>query len=429
MPHHVVIVGGGFGGLEVATDLGRTGVDVTLIDRRNFHLFQPLLYQVATGGLSAANIATPLRSILARYENVRVLLAEVSGFDVPGKAVVFADGSRESYDTLVLATGASHSYFGHSEWAAVAPGLKTIEDATEIRRRVFLAFERAERETDPAKVKELLTFVVVGGGPTGVELAGTLAELAHDTLRHEFRSIDPTHAKIVLVEGHPRVLPPYTPDLSEAAARQLAELGVTVRTGAEVTNITSEGATVQSGENREFIPARTVLWGAGVKASSLGQRITQTTGAQTDRIGRVVVQPDFTLAGHPEIFVIGDLANYPHQNGTPLPGIAPVAMQEGEYVARVILNRLKEQKPEPFHYRDYGMMATIGRRRAVAMIGRWKFTGYFAWLLWLFVHLMYLVAFVNRLLVLIQWAWNYFTWNRNARLITEEKNGKLKAEN
>jgi NADH dehydrogenase len=416
-PHHVIIIGGGFGGLYAAKSLKRAPVQVTLIDRRNFHLFQPLLYQVATGGLSPANIAAPLRAILKRQENVRVLLGEAIGVDVSNRRVVLSDGEL-SYDTLIIAVGVRHHYFGRNDWEELAPGLKTIEDATEIRRRVLLAFEAAERERDPERLRAWLTFVVVGGGPTGVELAGTLGEIARHTLKHDFRAINPADARIVLVEGMDRVLPPYPPTLSAKAEAALNRLGVTVRTRAMVTDIDANGVTIRCGEQSERIPTRTVLWAAGVQASSLGGILVSATGGAVDRAGRVVVEPDLSVAAHPEVFVIGDLAHFSHQTGTPLPGVAPVAMQQGRYVANLIMRRLRGETMPPFRYRDYGNMATIGRAEAVADLGWVRFSGFLAWLAWLFIHLIHLVQFQNRLLVLIQWAWNYFTWNRYARLIT-----------
>jgi NADH dehydrogenase len=425
--HHIVIVGGGFGGLCAAKRLKHAPARVTLIDRRNFHLFQPLLYQVATGGLSPANIAAPLRSLLRRQRNAEVLLAEVTGIDVPGRRVLLGE-EAVGYDTLVVATGSRHAYFGHDEWEPVAPGLKDIEDATDIRRRVLLAFEAAERETDPDKQRAWLTFVLVGGGPTGVELAGAVGELAHHTLRGNFRRIDPASAQILLVEGADRVLPVFPPKLSEKAAASLRRLGVTVRAGALVTRVQPDSVEIRTGDRAERIAARTVLWAAGVQASSLGRVLAQATGAALDRAGRVAVQPDLTLPGHPEIFVIGDLALFTHQTGKPLPGVAPVAMQQGRYVADLIERRLRGQAVGPFRYRDKGNLATIGRSAAVADLGWLRIAGFFAWLLWLFVHLMYLAQFQNRLLVLMQWGWNYFTRNRAARLITGEQRLPLLGE-
>jgi NADH dehydrogenase len=416
-PHRVVLVGGGFGGLFATRQLARAPVEVTLLDRRNFHLFQPLLYQVATGALSPANIAAPLRDVLKRQKNVRVLLAEVTDIDVANRRVLLTDGSME-YDSLIIAAGARHAYFGHDEWEKWAPGLKTIEDATDIRRRVLLAFESAEREQDPERRQAWLTFIVVGAGPTGVELAGAIGELAHHTLRRNFRSCDPDRARILLLEGVDRVLPPYPADLSAKAAASLKRLGVTVRTNTFVTDIQPHAVTVRSGDHTEVLPARTVLWAAGVQASPLGKALARATGVALDRAGRVMVAPDLTVPGHPEIFVIGDLATFTHQGGKPLPGVAQVAMQQGRYVSNLIQRRLRGETLPPFHYHDRGSMATIGVGAAVAYTGWLHFSGFLAWLAWLFIHLINIVQFENRLLVLSQWAWNYFTRNRYARLIT-----------
>jgi NADH:ubiquinone reductase (H+-translocating) len=416
-PHRVVLVGAGFGGLYAAKALKRAPVDLTVIDRRNFHLFQPLLYQVATGGLSPGEIASPVRHVLSRQRNTRVWLAAARDIDVAGRRLLLDDGEA-AYDTLVLATGAYHHYFGHDDWEPLAPGLKTIEDATEIRRRVLLAFECAEREPDAAERRAWLTFVIVGAGPTGVELAGALGEISNDTLRHDFRRINPAEAAILLVEGADRVLPSFTPDLSAKADRALIALGVRTRTDTTVTGLDAAGVTVRTGDTVERIPAKTVLWAAGVAASGLGKIVSERTGAPLDRAGRVVVQPDLTVPGHPEIFVIGDLANFSHQTGQPLPGVAPVAMAQGRYVARTIQARLRGETPPPFHYFDKGTLATIGRNQAVAAFGRVHISGPVAWFVWLFVHLMYLVEFENRLLVLTEWVYDYFTRNRGARLIT-----------
>jgi NADH dehydrogenase len=414
----VVIVGGGFGGLAAAQALRHVPVDVTLIDRRNFHLFQPLLYQVATGWLSPANIASTLRATLARQKNVRVLLAEVTDIEVAKRRVVLTDGSVE-YDILVVATGSRHHYFGHDQWERKAPSLKTIEDATEIRRRIFAAFEAAERENDEKKQDEFLTFAIVGGGPTGVELAGALGEIANDTLRHDFRNIDPSKARILLIEAGDRILPTYPAELSAKAVEFLGRLGVTVQCNAQVTDLSDGSIIVARSEGTDEIKCRTVVWAAGVQASFLGGVIAKSTGAELDRSGRVLVGPALTITGHPEIFVIGDLANYPHQTGKPLPGVAPVAMQQGAYVGRAIAARLAGKVTDSFHYRDRGSMAIVGRASAIAHIGRFQFAGFFAWLTWLFVHLMYLVEFENRVLVLVQWGWYYFRRNRAARLITQ----------
>ncbi|MCH8921503.1 MAG: NAD(P)/FAD-dependent oxidoreductase [Chloroflexi bacterium] len=418
-PHEVVIIGGGFGGLHAALSLRRAPVRVTLLDRRNHHLFQPLLYQVATGGLSPANIASPLRAILKRQKNTRVLFAEATDIDVANRRVVLSDG-EVSYDTLIVATGAQQHYFGHDEWERVAPGLKTIEDATRIRRRVLVAFEAAERESDPDELKAWLTFVIVGAGPTGVELAGALAEIAHQTFKRDFRSINPADAEIVLLDGTDRVLPMYPPALSAKAEASLARLGVTVRTGGIVTDVQPHSVTVRFGERDESIYSHTVLWTAGVQASPLGRSLTTATGAEADRAGRVVVEADLSLAGYPEIFVIGDLASFSHQAGSPLPGLAAVATQQGRYVGNLVKRRLRGQSLKPFRYKDRGSMATIGRAAAVADLGRIRLSGRVAWLAWLFIHLMLLVGFQNRLLVLMQWAWSFLSRNRSARLITGE---------
>lgn len=414
----IVIVGGGFGGLYAARALRRADADVTLVDRRNFHLFQPLLYQVATGALSPANIAAPLRSIVRGQRNTRVLLADVAGFDLERRVAVTAAGEIP-YDVLVVATGATHAYFGHDAWERWAPGLKTLEDATEMRRRILLAFEEAEVATDAAQRKKLLTFVIVGAGPTGAELAGALAEIARRTLRDDFRTIDPADARILLVEAGPRVLSTYPVDLSEKARASLASLGVDVRLGASVTDVREGAVDVAAGGRVETIEAATVLWAAGTAASPLGAALARASGAETDRSGRVRVAPDLSLPGHPEVFVIGDLVTLAGADGRTLPGVAPVAMQQGRHVARTILARLAGgQGPGAFRYRNKGSMATIGRGRAIADLGFVRFAGYPAWLAWLFIHLMYLVQFGNRVLILVQWAWNYLTWSRSARLIT-----------
>jgi len=417
MPHRVVIVGGGFGGLYAALALNHAEIELTLIDRRNFHLFQPLLYQVATGGLSPGEIASPLRYVLNRQKNTRVLLGEVTDIDVDTKEAILFDQSRVPYDTLILAPGSTHSYFKHPEWAKLAPGLKTVEDATEIRTRVLLAFERAERATDPEERRAQITFVVAGGGPTGVELAGALGEISRDTLKKDFRSINPADARIFLVEGENRVLPSYSPELSKAAEKSLIELGVQTRASSMVTEIDEHGVTIKSGDKEIHIEARTVLWAAGVQASPLGHALAKRTGVELDKAGRVMVQPDLSIPGHPEILVVGDLAHF-EQDGKLVPGVAPTAMQEGRYATKVILKRLANQKTEPFHYWDKGSLATIGRNRAVAEIGPFKFSGYLAWIIWLFVHILYIVEFENRVLIVFQWAYDYFTHNRGARLIT-----------
>jgi NADH dehydrogenase len=415
----IVIIGGGFGGLYAARTLKATPVQVTLIDRRNFHLFQPLLYQVATGWLSPADIASPLRAVLKRQRNAQVLLAEATDIDVVNRRVLLKDG-EVSYDTLIVATGSRHHYFGNTQWEPFAPGLKTIEDATEIRRRILFAFEAAERESAPELVRSWLTFIIVGGGPTGVELAGTLGELTKDTLRHDFRHINPAESHILLVEGTDRILPTYPAELSAKAAATLTRLGVSVRTGAMVTDVQPDAVVLRSNEQSEHIATRTVVWAAGVQASPLGRILATATGAELDRAGRVIVASDLSIAGHPDIFVIGDLAHCRNQQGQPLPGVAPVAMQQGHYVAELVRHRLRGQTPPPFHYRDRGSMAIVGRAEAVADIRGRRFSGLLAWLAWLFIHLIYLVEFENRILVVTQWAWNYFTRNRSARLITGE---------
>jgi NADH dehydrogenase len=418
MGHRVVIVGGGFGGLYAAQALRKAPVELTVIDRRNFHLFQPLLYQVATGALSPGEIASPLRYVLNRQRNTRVLLGEVVDIDAGGREVILKDGSREPYDTLIVATGSTHHYFGHPEWAKIAPGLKTIEDATEVRTRILLAFERAEKETDPDERRADLTFVVVGGGPTGVELAGALGEISRDTLKKDFHSINPADAQIFLIEGADRVLPPYPPQLSAAAEKSLIQLGVQTRAGAMVTEIDAHGVKIKSKAGQESrIESKTVLWAAGVQASPLGKILSDRTGAPLDKVGRVTVGPDLSIPGHPEIFVVGDLAKF-EQDGKQIPGVAPAAMQQGQYAARVISDRLNNRKTEPFRYWDKGSLATIGRNRAVADIGPFKFSGYLAWLAWLFIHILYIVEFENRMLIVFQWAYDYFTHNRGARLIT-----------
>ncbi len=417
-PHHVVIIGGGFGGLYAAKALGRAPVRVTLVDKRNFHLFQPLLYQVATGGLSPGDIASPLRAVLSGNKNTHVLVGEVVDLVPSQHKVILRDGEL-SYDSLIVATGVSHHYFGREEWAQWAPGLKTIEDATEIRRRILLAFEAAEREPDPVKRQAWLTFVIVGGGPTGVELAGALAELAHKTLKHDFRNIDPSEARILLLEGVERVLPPYPAELSAKAERSLERLGVVVQTQTIVTDIQEGVITLRRGEGQaEQLQTHTVLWAAGMKASVLGQVLAQRAGAALDRAGRVMVEPDLTIAGRSDIFVIGDLANFSHQGKKPLPGVAQVAMQQGEYAAKLIQRRLKGETLPPFHYQDRGSLAVIGRNAAIAEVGPLKFGGFLAWLIWIFIHIFYLIEFDNRVMVMFQWAWNYFTRKRGARLIT-----------
>ncbi|GMW02836.1 MAG: NADH dehydrogenase [Candidatus Hydrogenedentota bacterium] len=421
--HKVLIIGGGFAGLCCARKLTHPDIEVTLIDKRNFHLFQPLLYQVATGGLSPANIAAPLRSLVRTQENVTVLLGEVTTFHTDRKTVDTTIGVL-SYDTLVVAAGAAHSYFGHPEWEQYAPGLKTIEEATEIRSRILLAFEEAERTKDPEERSSLMTFVIIGGGPTGVELAGALSEIARHTFVDDFKEIFPEEARVLLIEHADRVLPFYPKSLTDKALGHLTSLGIRVMTGSKVTDIGPGGVTVDRNGASEFIKARTVLWAAGVQASPLARLIAEATGAASDRSGRVEVDRYLNIPGHPDIFVVGDMACFKQQSDKPLPGLAPVAMQQGRHVARIINNRFLKKASKPFRYTDRGSMATIGRGKAVAQIGEIRFSGYAAWLAWLFIHLMYLVQFQNRVLVLFQWSWNYWTWNRAARLITGDTPGE-----
>ncbi len=406
---HVVIIGAGFGGLEAAKKLACKDVRVTVIDRTNYHLFQPLLYQVATAALSPADIAAPIRGILSKCGNIDVILAEVESVDTEAKKVKTVD-LQIDYDYLILATGARHSYFGHSEWEKLAPGLKSLEDAVELRRRILMAFEYAEKTADEAARKAAMTFVIIGGGPTGVELAGAIAEISRHTLARDFRHINPSEARVILLEGDPRLLAAFPPDLSESARKQLTDLGVEVRTGTRATNLTEAG--VQIGD--EFIPCRVKIWAAGNNASFVGK----TLGAPADRVGRVIVNDDLTIPRHPEVQVIGDLASFSHQTGEPLPGISPVAMQQGRHAARNVLAMIKGRKPQRFHYWDKGTMATIGRNKAVADLKFMHLSGLPAWLAWLFVHIIFLVGFRNRLLVLIQWAWAYLTFDKGARLIT-----------
>jgi NADH dehydrogenase len=416
-PHHVVIIGGGFGGLYAARALAKEPVRVTLVDRRNFHLFQPLLYQVATGILGPGEITAPLRHILRKQKNASVLLGEVLDIDPQNRRVVLADGVL-GYDTLVVAAGMRNHYYGHDVWEQSAPGLKSIEDSGWIRQKIFFAFEVAEREPDPEKRKTWLTFVVVGSGPTGVELTGMLAEIAKDTLKDDFRSFRPEDSEILLVDAAERILPSFPQELSDKAERSLGELGVRIRTGTKVTAIDDTGLALQGPRGEERIEARTVLWAAGVSGSPLGAKLAEKAGVSLDRMGRIPVGPDLTVPGHPEIFVIGDLARIPGKDGDPLPGLAPVATQGGRYAARVISKRLKgEGAPAPFSYFDKGTMAVIGRHAAVADIGPFHFGGIAAWLMWLFIHLMLLVNFESRLVVFIRWAFAYFTYSRGSRVL------------
>ena len=423
VPHRVLIVGGGFGGLYAARKLSRDErVVVTLVDRRNFHLFQPLLYQVATGALSPGEIAQPLRSIFRKRPNTTVLLGEACALDPIGRQVDLSDGGPIGYDSLLVATGVRHSYFGHDEWARDAPGLKSIDDATEIRRRILIAFEAAEREADPVLRAEWMTFVVVGAGPTGAELAGALGEIARDTLRRDFRSIDPTQARIVLVEALDRVLPPYPKDRSASARRQLERLGVTVRTGTRVVGLDEHAVHLEVGGVQERLPARTVLWAAGVQASSFARVVARATGAETDRSGRLVVGPDLSIPGYPEIFVVGDVASRDWRDGRIVPGVAQGAIQGGSYAAATIGRRLRGEPTPPFRYSNRGEVAIIGRLSGVTNIpwlgpfGRQG--GFPAWLLWLGIHLLYLIGFANRIVVVTRWAWSFLTHGRGSRLIT-----------
>ena len=424
LPHRVTVVGGGFAGLYAARSLGiDPEVRLTLVDRRNFHLFQPLLYQVATGSLAPGDIAQPLRSILRRQRNTTVVLGEAIEIDPERREVKLADGGRIAYDTLVVATGAHHTYFDHPEWAAIAPGLKTVEDATEIRRRILIAFEAAEREADPELRRAWMTFVIVGGGPTGVELAGALGEIAHDTLKRDFRSIRPGEARIILIEALDRVLPPYPPGRSASAQRQLEQLGVDVRTRTRVVAIDEGSVRVTGPDGAEsVIPTRTTLWAAGVLASRFARGVATATGAATDRSGRVLVEPDLTIPGHPEIFVVGDAAVQPWKSDRPTPGVAQGAMQGGSYAAKVIRRRVLGRPYEPFRYSDHGDAAVIGRLSGVTNIS-WlgpfgQQGGFPAWALWLGIHIFYLIGFSNRLVVLIRWAWTFLTHGRGMRLIT-----------
>jgi len=406
---HVVIVGAGFGGLEAAKKLGKEAVRVTVIDRTNHHLFQPLLYEVATAALSPADIAAPIRHILSDFLNTEVILAEVKSVDVAAKTVNIGD--REiGYDYLILATGSRHSYFGHDEWEKLAPGLKSLEDAVEIRRRLLLAFEYAEKITDEAAKTAAMTFVIIGGGPTGVEMAGAIAEIARYTLEKDFRHIDPASARVILVEGDQRILSSFPEDLSASAMKQLKQLGVDIRTGIHAKNLTEAGLEIGD----EFIPCRVKVWAAGNVASFVGK----TMGVPVDRAGRVVVNDDLTIPGHNEAQVIGDLANFAHQGGKALPGVSPVAMQQGRHAARNIAAMIDGRKPQRFRYWDKGSMATIGRNKAVADLNFLHLSGRPAWIVWLFVHIIFLVGFRNRLAVLMEWAWAYVTFNKGARLIT-----------
>lgn len=415
----VVIIGGGFGGLYAAKALRKAAVEVTLIDKRNFHLFQPLLYQVATGGISPGDIASPLRAVLQRQKNTRVIAAEVVDILPAEKKVVLTDGEL-GYDHLIVATGVQNYYFGN-DWEQNAPGLKTVEDALKIRRNIFLAFEAAERETNPEKQESWLNFVIIGGGPTGVELAGAIGELAKNTLKNDFRRIQPANANILLLEGKDRILPAYPTKLSDKAVKSLEELGVTVQTDTFVTKIEGHQVTLKHNETEQTIEAKTIIWAAGVAASPMGKVLAERAGAELDRMGRVIVQPDLTLAGCPEIQVIGDLAHFQAPDGDPLPGVAQVAMQQGRYAADLIKARLKGKTLPAFQYKDKGNLAVIGRNAAIADIQGLHLSGFIAWYIWIFIHILFLIEFGNKVVVMFQWAWTYFTKKRGARLITGKK--------
>ena len=419
--HRVVILGGGFGGLNAAQRLKRADVEVTLIDRRNFHLFQPLLYQVATGSLSPGQIAAPLRSVLSGQKNAQVLLGEAVEIDPDTKRVILGDGGACEYDSLIVATGSQTSYYGNDAWRESAPSLKTVEEATAIRHKILYAFERAERASTPEEAKAWLTFVIVGAGATGLELAGALGEIARQTLKHDFRHINPGAARIVLMEGGPRVLSAYPEDLSAKAEKLVWRLGVDVEKNVMVTAVDAEGVTYRRGDAVERLAAKTVLWAGGVTTTPFGRKLAERLRAETDRTGRIKVKPDLTVPNYPDIFIVGDLAHHESAPGKPLPGVAQVAIQGGTYAAKVIKGRVAGKKEfAPFHYFDKGDMAVIGRAAAVANILGMHFSGLFAWLVWLFVHLMYIVEFQNRVLVFVQWGIEYLTFSRGARLITGE---------
>ena len=420
----IVIVGGGFAGLAAALEFKDPKFQISLLDKRNFHLFQPLLYQIATGSLSPADIASPLRAVLAKQKNTTVYKTEVTDIN-PADKTVYSDIGEFSYDYLIIATGVTHNYFGNFQWAKHAPGLKTVEDSLEIRKRIFLAFEQAEQEHDPVLRDQLMRFVVIGSGPTGVELAGSLGELAHNTLKHDFRNIDPQQVEILLIEGFERILPPYPARLSAQAKRALEKLGVTIVTNTMVTDIQGDKVIVKSGEQERIIPTRTVLWAAGMKATPLTTIVAQKTASEQDRMGRILVNQDLSLSKFPEIFIAGDIANLKGSNGEILPGIAPVAMQQGRYIGGVVKGRLTGKlNHKPFKYLDKGNMAVIGRNAAVARSWKLEFSGYFAWLIWVFIHIWYLVDFDSKLQIMLRWAWNYWTDKRGARLITHEHEDK-----
>jgi len=417
-PHRVLILGGGFAGLVAAQTLKRTDLDITLLDKRNFHLFQPLLYQVATGSLSPAEIAAPIRAVLSHQKNVEVLLGEAVDIDPAAKKVLLADGDAFPYDTLIIATGSQTSYYGNDHWRENAPSLKSIEEATKMRHKLLYAFERAERAETEAEERAWLNFVIVGAGATGLELAGALAEIAHHTLKHDFRRIRPQEARIILMEGGPRVLPPYPEDLSAKAEKLVRNLGVEIMLGAFATNIDAEGVSYRHGETSGTVPARTVFWAGGVTATPFARKVAQRLNAETDRSGRFKVNPDLTLPNHPEIFVLGDLALASDAKGNPLPGVAQVAIQGGRYAGKLIQARLAGRTLPPFKYFNKGDMAVIGRAAAVANIFGIHVSGFIAWFIWLFIHLIYIVEFQSRIIVFIQWGFLYLSFNRSARLIT-----------
>jgi NADH:ubiquinone reductase (H+-translocating) len=427
--HRVVILGGGFAGLNAAQKLGRAPVDITLIDRRNFHLFQPLLYQVATGSLSPGEVCAPLRGVLSKQKNALVLMGHAIDINPDSKRVKLKDGACIDYDSLIVATGSTTSYYGNDAWRDYAPSLKTIEDATAIRHKIFYAFEHAERCANEADVHDWLTFVIVGAGATGLELAGALAEIANETLKNDFRRINPSHARIILMEGGDRVLPAYPPDLSEKAEKLVTRLGVQVMKGVMATAVDDDGVTYKRGDTIEKLPARTVLWTGGVMANTFGRKLAERTQVETDRSGRIKVQPDLTVPNYPDIFVVGDLASVSGKGGKPLPGVAQVAIQEGSYAAQTISARLKGKTGLiPFHYFERGDMAVIGRAAAVANVFGLHFWGLPAWLIWLFIHLLYIVEFQDRVLVFVQWGFEYLTFNRGARLITGAGDGDLQGQ-
>ncbi len=417
--HKVVIIGGGFGGLQTAKNLKHPEIDVTLIDSNNYHLFQPLLYQVATGGLSPADISAPLRHILRKNRNCKVLMGKAVGLDLRRKEVLLQDGKIE-YDTLVVACGSVNNYFGNDDWEKYAPGLKSIGNAISIRAKVLGAFEKAERESDPKLIESLLTFIIVGGGTTGIELAGALKEIAVDTLDQEFRNIDPNSARVILIEGHSNLLPTYPVKLSEKAVSELQKLGVEIMTSTYLKGLDHTKAFLEQSGKLETIQTSNIIWAAGVKASPFGKHLSEATGLPLDKSGKFKVEPDMSLKDNSDIFVIGDMVLAFNAKGKPLPGIAPVAMQQGKYVAKRIKNDFEGIKSKNFKYRDFGNMATIGRSSAVVDMGWFQFHGFFAWIFWLFIHLMYIVSFQNRVLVFVQWGWNYFTRNKSARLITKD---------